>query len=63
MVWRNKLKVVREKTGGLRGVVRSSCHGLTYPPREGTARGIALSTSIRGPRALFLWISVLDMAA
>ena len=41
MVWRNKLKMVREKTGGLRGIVRSSCHGLTYPPREGMARGIA----------------------
>ena len=63
MVWRNKLKVVREKTGGLRGVVRSSYHGLTYPPREGTARGIAPSTLVRGLRALLPRISVLDMAA
>ena len=63
MVWRNELKVVREKTGGLRGVVRSSCHGLTYPPREGTARGIALFTSVRGPRALLPRISISDMAA
>ena len=63
MVWRNGLKVVREKTGGLRGVVRSRCPGLTYPPREGPARGIALSMLVHGLRALFPGISVLDMAA
>ena len=63
MVWRNELEVVREKTGGSRGVVKSSCHGLTYPPRESTARGIAPSTSARGPRAFLPRISVLDMAA
>ena len=62
MVWRNKLKVVREKTKGLKGVIKSSCHGLTYPPREGMARGIAPSILIRGPRALLPWISVLNMA-
>ena len=63
MVWRNELEVVREKTGGLKGVVKSNCHGLIYPPREGTARGIAPSTLIRGPRALFPWISISNMAA
>ena len=63
MVWRNELKVVREKTGGLRGVVRSRCPGLTYPPREGPARGIAPSMSAHGPRALLPGISVSDMAA
>ena len=51
------------RTGGSWGVVRSRCHGLTYPPREGTARGIAPSTSARGPRALLPRISVSDMAA
>ena len=56
-------KVVREKGEGSWGVVRSRCHGLTYPPREGPARGIAPSTSARGPRALLPRISVSVMAA
>ena len=56
-------KVVREKGEGLWGVVRSRYPGLTYPPREGPARGIAPSTSARGPRALLPRISVLVMAA
>ena len=56
-------KVVREKGEGSWGNVRSRCHGLTYPPREGPARGIAPSTSTRGPRALLPRISVSIMAA
>ena len=62
-MWRNGLKVVREKTGGLRGVVKSRYPGLTYPPGESPARGIAPSTLAHGPRALFPGISVLDMVA
>ena len=54
--------MVREKTGGLRGVIRSKYPGLTYPPREGPARGIVPSISVHGPRALFPGISVSDMA-
>ena len=55
--------MVREKTGGLRGVVRSKCPGLTYPLGEGPARGIAPSTLVRGPWALLPRISVLNIAA
>ena len=54
--------MVREKTGGLKGVIKSKCPGLIYPPREGPARGIALSTLAHGPRALLPGISVLNMA-
>ena len=54
--------MVREKTGGLRGVIRNRCPGLIYPPKEGPARGIAFSMSVHGPRALFPGISVLDIA-
>ena len=63
MVWRNKLKMVREKTKGLRGVIRSKCPGLIYPPKKGPARGIAPSTSVHGLRVFFPGISVLNMAA
>ena len=55
--------MVREKTGGLKGIVRNKYPGLTYPLREGPARGIAPSTLAHGPRALLPGISVLDMAA
>ena len=63
MVWQNGLKMVREKTGGLRGVIRNKCPGLIYPPGEGPARGIAPSILIHGPRAFLPGISVLNMAA
>ena len=39
MVWRNELKVVREKSKGLWGIIKSRCHGLTYPLREGPVTG------------------------
>ena len=63
MVWRNKLKVVREKTGGLKGIIKSRCTGLIYPPREGPARGIAPFTLVHGPRVLLFGINVLNMVA
>ena len=62
-MWRNRLKVVREKTGGLKGVIRNRCPGLTYLPGEGPARGIAPSISVHGPQALVPGINVLNMAA
>ena len=52
-----------KKSEGSWGIIRSRCHGLTYPLREGPARGIAPSTSARGPRAFLPRISVLIMTA
>ena len=51
------------KAKGHEVLLGGRCHGLTYPPRKGPARGIAPSTSARGSRALLPRISVSVMAA